>query len=136
MSDNPYSSPVALEPSPGLKTSSEPKPGESNIRLMDIARSTFLAWEKLRFLYIGLLGTFTLILCGREIVNIEILIMVIGGAFIANVCYFAGPILETYVSWLGLKGKWFRWLLFTVGTLFTTVLSVALLAAKLLPNQN
>lgn len=117
-------------------TNAAPSTTASNSNLMEIARSTFLAWEKLRFLYIGLLGTLTLLLCGREIVNIEILMIVIAGAFVANVCYFAGPILETYVSWLGLKGKWFRWMLFTVGTLFTMVLAVAFLAANLLPNQN
>ena len=136
MSENPYSSPLVLETSPEHKTSAAPFTAASNSNLMEIARSTFLAWEKLRFLYIGLLGTLTLLLCGREIVNIEILMLVIAGAFVANVCYFAGPILETYVSWLGLKGKWFRWMLFTVGTLFTMVLAVAFLADNLLPNQN
>jgi hypothetical protein len=136
MSENPYSSPLVLETSPEHKTSAAPFTTASNSNLMEIARSTFLAWEKLRFLYIGLLGTLTLLLCGREIVNIEILMLVIAGAFVANVCYFAGPILETYVSWLGLKGKWFRWMLFTVGTLFTMVLAVAFLADNLLPNQN
>jgi hypothetical protein len=130
MSNNPYSTPVAFESSP------EPKIAATNSGLLEIARSTFLAWEKLRFLYIGLLGTLTLLLCGREIVNLEILLMVIAGAFVSNVCYFAGPILETYVTWLGLKGKWFRWLLFTVGTLFTMVLAIAFLSANLLPNQN
>jgi hypothetical protein len=130
MSNNPYSTPLALESSP------EPKIAATTSGLLEIARSTFLAWEKLRFLYIGLLGTLTLLLCGREILNFEILLIVIAGAFVSNVCYFAGPILETYVTWLGLKGKWFRWVLFTVGTLLTMVLAIAFLSANLLPNQN
>jgi hypothetical protein len=130
MSNNPYSTPLALE------SSTEPKIAATTSGLLEIARSTFLAWEKLRFLYIGLLGTLTLLLCGREILNFEILLIVIAGAFVSNVCYFAGPILETYVTWLGLKGKWFRWVLFTVGTLLTMVLAIAFLSANLLPNQN
>lgn len=130
MTENPFSTPIAMETHPAATSEA------SRNSLGEIARSTFLAWEKLRLLYIAILGFFTLVLCGSQLRDVDLLLMVIGGGVFANLCYFAGPVLETYVSWLGLKGLWFRWLLFSVGTLFTMVMAFVAVLDKIFPAQN
>ena len=128
MSDNPYSSPVVeLQP-----TIPAPNPNS----LSEIARATFLAWEKLRLIYIGILGIWTLLISGRHIASLEILSLVIVGGLISNVLYFAAPIVDTYVRWLGYTGKWVRILLFVAGTLVTMIFALGALSSALLPNQN
>lgn len=128
MSDNPYSSPV-VELKPTI-------PATNPNSLSEIARATFLAWEKLRLIYIGILGIWTLLISGRHIASIEILSLVIVGGLISNVLYFAAPIVETYVRWLGYTGKWVRILLFVAGTLVTMLFALGALSSALLPNQN
>lgn len=128
MSDNPYSSPV-VELQPTI-------PASNPNSLAEIARATFLAWEKLRLIYIGILGIWTLLLSGRHIASVEILSLVIIGGLISNVLYFAAPIMETYVRWLGYTGKWVRILLFVAGTLVTMIFALGALSSALLPNQN
>ena len=49
------------------------------------------------------------------------------GAVIANICYFAGPILETYITWLGYRGRWLRIVLFVLGTLLSCTLALIVL---------
>ncbi|MEO8270952.1 MAG: hypothetical protein ABI557_14610, partial [Aureliella sp.] len=56
--------------------------------------------------------------------KLRTIILIIEGAIVANACYFAGPITETYVRWLGYEGKWIRWFLFLGGTLLTAILAV------------
>lgn len=128
MSDNPYSSPV-VELQPII-----PAPNPNS--LSEIARATFLAWEKLRLIYIGILGIWTLLISGRHIASVEILSLVIVGGLISNVLYFAAPIVDTYVRWLGYTGKWVRILLFVGGTLVTMIFALGALSSALLPNQN
>ena len=128
MSDNPYSSPV-VELQPTL-------PASNPNSLSEIARATFLAWEKLRLIYIGILGIWTLLISGRHIASVEILSLVIVGGLISNVLYFAAPIVETYVRWLGYTGNWVRILLFVAGTLVTMIFALGALSSALLPNQN
>ncbi len=101
-----------------------------------IAKWTFLAWERLRVIYIILLGLLTLLLAGPELLRLRTMVMVVEGAIVANICYFAGPIIEIYVRWLGYRGKWLRWFLFISGTLVSAVLAIAAMASMLLPNQN
>lgn len=128
MSDNPYSSPV-VELQPTI-------PATNPNNLSEIARTTFLAWEKLRLVYIGILALWTLLLAGRHIASVEVLSLVIVGGLISNVLYFAAPIVETYVRWLGYSGKWVRILLFVAGTLVTMIFAFGALSSALLPTQN
>ena len=116
--ENPYAAP----------TSESSQVAESNVPLMELARSTFLEWEKLRIVFVLLLGTITLLVTGAGLLRIKVLLAVVEGALIANVCYFAGPILETYVRWLGYRGKWLRWILFYCGTFMTALVAVLALA--------
>lgn len=131
MTINPYSS-LSLETS-SLDATPVAAP---NPTLVDIVKTTFLAWERLRIFYVLLLGLFTLFLVAPQPIHIPIVIVIAGGAVFANLCYFAGPILESYVRWLGYRGKWLRWFLFIGGTLLTAILEFALQGTSLLPNQN
>lgn len=45
-------------------------------------------------------------------------------AILANVCFFAGPIVEIYVYWLGWKTKVVRVVLFTLGFVFSVALTI------------
>lgn len=119
MTANPYSP-------PGFDvTSSEPLPDACHSRtLSEIARATFLAWERLRIVYIGVAGVFTLLFAGPNLMRFETLVAIFEGAVVANICYFAGPTVETYVRWLGYQGNWVRWAMFIGGTLLTSLLAV------------
>ena len=131
MTINPYS-PSSLE-TPKLNVAPT---ATTNLTLVDIVKTTFLAWERLRIVYVLLLGLLTVGLVGPQFTQIPMLIVVAGGAVFANLCYFAGPSLESYVRWLGYQGNWLRWFLFIGGTLLTAMLEIALLGPSLLPNQN
>lgn len=92
--------------------------------LLTLARPTFIAWEKLRLLYVAILGALTLGLWllyppsdrGRA------LLLIGEGAVFANVLYFAGPMVETYVAWLGYRKRWLRPMLFVAGTALSGLL--------------
>ena len=124
--ENPYTAPTDA-PLP-VETSNERS-------LMEIAKSTFLAWEKLRIFYIAILAIFCIVcilvvssvqantMAGLSRSWVELLFALIGGAVFANVCFFAGPIVETYAYWLGASAGWLRISLFAIGTIFTSVLA-------------
>lgn len=104
--------------------------------LLAIARSVFLAWEKLRIAYVVLLAIITVLLTGvTGILNLRLLRLILLGALVANVAYFAGPTIETYVRWLGYNRTWPRWVMFIGGTLISIVLAIGVLATELLPDQ-
>ncbi len=104
--------------------------------LLAIARSVFLAWEKLRIAYVILLSLITVLLTGvTGILNLRLLRLIVVGAVVANVAYFAGPTIETYVRWLGYNRTWPRWVMFIGGTLISIVLTIGVLATELLPDQ-
>ena len=118
---NPFSAPVAEVVDPAQQHSAN----GSSETLGQIAKRVFLAWEKLRVLYILILGLFTLLLGLPYLNKLEFWLPVIFGGVIANACFFLGPIIETYVTWLGFRGRWLRWVIFVLGTLFTMAGSAA-----------
>ncbi len=113
--ENPYSSP--------LHDQQTDEPADQ--QLGRIARTTFLAWEKLRILYNVVLVFLTLVAAAKSVWTLSLLTMAVAGAVFANLCYFAGPIIETYVTWLGYRGKQLRVWLFISGTLFACGLAYA-----------
>ncbi len=130
MTENLYSSPTTTT----FADSSAPKGPEGS--LLTIARTVFLAWEKLRIVYVIILSVVTLMLTGATgFSNWQVLRLIIEGAVVANVAYFAGPTIETYIRWLGYERMWPRWLMFGSGTLLSIVLAVGVLATALLPRQ-
>lgn len=104
--------------------------------LLTIARNVFLAWEKLRVVYVIILGSVTVMLTGLSLnVDLPLLRLIVLGAVTANVMYFVGPTTETCVQWLGYSRPWLRWLLFVGGTLLSVLLTIGWLATELLPDQ-
>ena len=126
-SDNPYSSPVS-------PAAAEDRPAAERESLGTIARRTFLAWEKLRLVYIAVLAVFALLFGlldpSNMLASMRFWMFVLEGAIIANICYFAGPVIETYVFWLGFRGNWLRIVMFVVGTLFSCVLFVGAMVGQ------
>ena len=100
-----------------------------------IAKRVFLAWEKLRVLYIAIAGAVTLLLGLPHVHKIEFWGTVIVGGLVSNACFFLGPVAETYLTWLGLHAKWLRSLLFAMGTLFTIIGAAVAVLSLAMPNQ-
>ena len=117
MTDNPYSSPLAETPSKEV----------ADKDLGTIARETFLAWEKLRIPFNGILISLTLAMGAGHLHLIEFWGTAIAGGLFVNACYFAGPIVETYVTWLGYRGRRLRYGLFVLGTLFTSAVAAVVM---------
>lgn len=130
MNDNPYSTQSHLSYEPQYFASSDVE------SLMSIAKTVFIAWEKLRLVYIAVLASTTFLLVGFSgIANVSLMISIAVGAFFANAFYFAGPTVDTYIRWLGYRRAWPRWVLFVGGTMLSIVLTIAWLASYLLPSQ-
>lgn len=117
MSDNPYASVPVVETSTHSALASD--------SVMKIARAVFLDWEKLRPAFIGILAVPTLAMIGLSSERpVELFLLVGFGAVVANVCYMAGPIVETYIRWLGLRSMWPRFAMFASGTLLTMLAAI------------
>lgn len=134
MTDNPYTA------TPTKFSHAIPETDFAQMSLLAIARRVFLAWEKLRIAYVILLALitvlFTVLFTGvTGIWNLRLLRMIVLGAMVANVAYFAGPTIETYVRWLGYSRAWPGWIMFVGGTLLSIVLAIGVLATELLPDQ-
>ncbi|MBB3210702.1 hypothetical protein FHS27_006550 [Rhodopirellula rubra] len=133
MTENPYSTPSLDAPSAITDSLAASTTSPS---LASIAKPTFLAWERLRIIFVGVLGLLTLILAGPNLLNLRTLVLVAEGAIVSNVCFFAGPIVEIYVRWLGYDRNWVRWFLFVGGTMLTAMLAVVTMSTMLLPDQD
>lgn len=124
MSTNPYSTP----PTDDTDGHEGPSPRVPSNALLEIARSVFLEWEKLRPIYNILL--IVLVLCTAALTDADMLTSFpfwassIAGALFVNLCYFAAPIVETYVTGLGYRGKALRLTLFILGTGFTAIMAL------------
>jgi hypothetical protein len=128
MTENPYASPT---------DESAPLSQAMRDREFCSARGVFIAWEKLRITYVAVLALVTVLIleiCGR--LTARILFVIVEGALVANVLYFAGPAVEAYLRWLGYHRQWPRWLMFIAGTLLSIALTIAVLTSELLPDQH
>ena len=74
-------------------------------------------------LFNAALISLTLALGASQLTESDFWGMALAGAFFVNTCYFAGPIIETYVTWLGYRGRSLRIGLFVSGTLFASLLA-------------
>ena len=94
--------------------------GVPDIRKDDVsAMDVFLAWEKLRIVYNGVLVSIVVIsiLSGRDF-NPFVLIE---GALFANLCYCSGPVAEGYCCLFGISRQFARAVIFIVGVLMASV---------------
>ena len=131
MVDNPYQTP--LDASPITGEDSDPPYPES---LSAIVRSVFLAWEKLRVLYNGILIALVLgwawMIVPSELGMGHFWFSAIAAGFMANLCFFIGPTVETYVTWLGARPVLLRGALFVLGTGFSCVVTAVALGEYML----
>ncbi len=116
--DDPYQAPTVV---------AEASLAEESMTLDALARRTFLAWEKLRVLYVAILVAITLATAALHglgmLATVKFWITTGVGAVFANIAFLAGPVVETYVRWLGYRGEVLRPILFCVGSVFACVLA-------------
>jgi len=100
-------------------------------------RAIFLRWEKLRILYnliVGAVGVAAIVFCvlawtdlfARPVSVWALIRPIIGALFYgiaANICYFLGPVFESYVRWLGLRVPYVTQALFITGTVLSVLLT-------------
>ncbi len=55
------------------------------------------------------------------------------GAVISNLCFFLGPMAESYVHWLGKEARWLRMTLFGSGLVFTLLAAFVTVQWMLMP---
>lgn len=102
------------------------------------ARAVFLAWERLRLAYnaalLAVVTTGVLVLLPRElIVDRATWLVLAKGAIAANLLYFAGPLVEAYVDWLGFRHVALRTSMFAAGTAGSVLIAAAVLVSLLMP---
>jgi hypothetical protein len=124
---NPYAPPSA--PGPWVKAAES-----SDKSLLALAKRVFFAWEKLRVVYIALLVVETVALIGPLLLFDErIFFMVVEGAIVVNLFFFAGPVVETSIRWLGYERQWPRWAMFISGTGVTMAATSIAIFTDILP---
>ncbi len=102
-----------------------------HVPLDQLARRIFVAWERLRIVYNSVLAL--TVLCVGTIYYLQyrppalpltgllgIVVPFIG----ANVCFFAGPIVETYLAWLGNRTETLRLIMMLLGTGLSMVIAI------------
>jgi hypothetical protein len=100
-------------------------------------RGVFLAWERLRLWYNIVLLAATVLLClrnGQVPVSLAETPRFVAGflplAFAANICFFTGPVIETYARWLGNASPWTRPVIFAAGVAVSLLLCWAILSPR------
>lgn len=106
-------------------------------------KSIFYSWEKLRIIYnLVLLFFFAAISISAIFYNDfgtldisikNLLIQSFFLALLANVLYLAGPILDSYLRWLGNQYKYQKHIIFMCGLILSLVLEIGYLSIKLSP---
>jgi len=125
LNNNPYSAPVS-EADDAVQSQGESKLTGSG---WAHAKGVFLAWEKLRFLYNFVLVFLVVALAvlskfSQLLGSVEFWLIAIAGGIISNICFFLGPIVESYVHWLGLRLPWFRPTCFVLGLVLTAIVAM------------
>ncbi len=99
------------------------------VRTMLIARAVFIKWEKLRIVYnillLVLLWFVVTPMTHRSVLNPFLLTYYLLGGLAANMCFFAGPLLESYLAWLKIQSPWITAAIFIGGVLVSVPLLVA-----------
>jgi hypothetical protein len=93
--------------------------------LSNFVKPIFLKWEKLRLPYNLILAAILLLSQGGNLSTILVLaqsvmlVFWIVGAVLANLCFLAGPLVEAYLTWLGVESRWLTPGLFGLGLLIS-----------------
>ncbi|MCA9217816.1 MAG: hypothetical protein KDB27_32325 [Planctomycetales bacterium] len=130
--ENPYSTPPAY--------SEEVRP--LTYDRVALVGEVVVMWEKLRFVYIAIVGTYSLIVfsvtlyLGLTTLIMFLRIALVGGIF-SNFCFCAGPLIDGYLTWFGFRSRGVTIFLFVSGLLLTMLLATATIfpLGSLLPAQ-
>jgi hypothetical protein len=108
--DNPY------EPSQTPILQAQAVHSDSPISMWPAIRQVFISWEKLRIVYDMILVA-TCLIYGRELYpEISFWLLCFFGGIFCNLCFFLGPIVESYATWLLQRDQiWLRVILFIAG---------------------
>lgn len=124
---NPYQAPP--DDSPRLAAASEPP--EDRVRTIG---EMIILWEKLRLAYNAVLSLivigFVVFSFSSAPLSIRLLAPLIFLAFLANLCFSAGPIVVSYMCWAGASPRVARgttFFLFTLGTVVASLLAISAL---------
>ena len=102
----------------------------------DVLRTVLWEWEKLRLPYLAVVALAVLATTAAAgAFDLRWVEIIVEGAVVANVAYFAGPLAETYLRWLGYDRTWPRWALFAGGVALTCVLAFLVLTKELGPEH-
>lgn len=111
-----------------------------HISLDRLARRIFIAWERLRLVYNAILAITVICVATVAYVQYQPTSIPLSGFFGtivpvvgANLCFFAGPIVETYVAWLGFRTETLRLVLMFFGTALSMMIAIAWVIALLNP---
>ncbi|MDE0934743.1 MAG: hypothetical protein OSA89_02410 [Mariniblastus sp.] len=63
----------------------------------------------------------------------QLFYLVVEGAVVANLAFFAGPLLEINLRWCGYRGAFLRWIIFLSGTVLAVFLAAFALLMEVYP---
>lgn len=99
----------------------------SSPSFVEAAKRICLEWEKLRILYNGVLISWVVYIVDKSkpalFQSFEFWATCLVGAVVANICFLAGPIVEAYFRWMGVKHWSIRFSLMLIGTLLAGLLA-------------
>ena len=81
------------------------------------ARSIFIAWERLRIVFNGVLATAVILGGFSHLADASFWRYLASEALLANICFCAGPVAEGYLVFLNVPRPFARRLVFLLGTL-------------------
>ena len=87
-------------------------------------RQIFISWEKLRVVYNGILAAVVLAAMCFYTHPSRALTPLLVCALPANLLYFLGPMLESYLLWIGFRMGWMRWAIWLLGTVISVPLAL------------
>ena len=92
-------------------------------------RETLLGWERLRVVYnVILLTAYVWVFLAGDnpmaMFTVLMMVQALAMAFAANVLFFAGPLAELYLKYIGMRAPWARPALFALGTVYSVFLTV------------
>ena len=121
MNQNPFASP------PETIGVDRPEEGvHAEARVVRVGEEV-IHWEKLRWIYNGLLAIVTLMCLVARIdwfaAPLSLASALVFGSIGANICYSVGTILGAYLAWVGYNNRHFRLIVFVLGSCFASLLT-------------
>ena len=95
-------------------------------------KGIFRSWEFLRIVYNAILFVLSILMIWDlwpKVLVIPVLMNATLAAIAANICFFLGPITESYLNWLGWKPKKLRSVLFVLGMILSATIVICIIGA-------